>query len=63
MIRNTYRQVFKDSLMSQDISEDEAGRLIENRTEFKLYAAKQHLKNLKNLEQDGSYHALFQWKS
>ena len=25
--------------MSQDISEDEAGRLIENRTEFKLYAA------------------------
>jgi hypothetical protein len=40
--------------MSQDISENEAGRLIENRTQFKLYAAEQHLKNLENLEQDGS---------
>lgn len=29
------------------VSEDEAGRLIENRTECKLYAAEQHLNNLK----------------
>jgi hypothetical protein len=40
--------------MSHDLSEDEVGRLIENRTEFKLYAAEQHFKNLENLEQDGS---------
>jgi hypothetical protein len=53
MMKNIYRQ-FKYSLMSQGISEDEAGRLIENRMEFKLYAAKQHLKNLKILEQNGS---------
>jgi hypothetical protein len=45
--------------MSQDISEDEAGRLIENRTEFKLYAAEQHLNNLKRLEQKGSNMRLF----
>jgi hypothetical protein len=37
-----------------DISEDEARKLIENRTEFKLYAAAQHLKNLKNIEQSGT---------
>jgi hypothetical protein len=40
--------------MSQEISEDEAGKLIENRTQFKLYAAEQHLKNLTNLERDGT---------
>jgi hypothetical protein len=40
--------------MSIDISEEEALELIENRVKFKLYAAEQHLKNLKILEQDGS---------
>jgi hypothetical protein len=45
--------------MSQDISEEEAGRLIENRTEFKLYAAEQYLNNLKRLEQKGSNMRLF----
>ncbi|MFZ0510951.1 MAG: hypothetical protein WAM14_05045, partial [Candidatus Nitrosopolaris sp.] len=40
--------------MSSDISEEEALELIENRVKFKLYAAEQHLKNLKILEQDGS---------
>jgi hypothetical protein len=45
--------------MSQEISEDEARRLIENRTEFKLYAAEQHLNNLKRLEQRGSDMRLF----
>ena len=59
MIKNIYRQVFKYSLMSQDILEDEAGRLIENRTEFKLYAAEQHLNNLKRLEHKGSNMRLF----
>jgi len=42
-----------------EISEDEAGKLIENRTEFKLYAAEQHLNNLKRLEQKGSNMRLF----
>jgi hypothetical protein len=59
MIINIYRQVFKSSLMSQGISEDEAERLIENRTEFKLYAAEQHLNNLKRLEHKGSNMRLF----
>ena len=40
--------------MSPDISEEDATELIENRVKFKLYAAEQHLKNLKKLEQDGS---------
>jgi hypothetical protein len=40
--------------MSHDLSEDEAGKLLENRTEFKLYAAEQHLNNLKRFEQEGS---------
>jgi hypothetical protein len=34
MVKNIYRRVFEDSLMSQQISEDEAGKLIKNRTEF-----------------------------
>jgi hypothetical protein len=37
-----------------DISEDEAGKLIENGTEFKLYAAKHHLNNLKDIDQSGT---------
>jgi hypothetical protein len=47
-------RVFNRRLMSQDISEDEAGKLLENRTKFKLFAAEQHLNNLKRLEQEGS---------
>jgi hypothetical protein len=54
LVKNIYRLVFKRRHMSQDISEDEAGKLLENRTEFKLYAAQQHLNNLKMLEQKGS---------
>ena len=53
MVKNIYRRVFKRRHMSQDLSEEQAGELIENRMEFKLYAAKQHLKNLRNLEQEG----------
>jgi hypothetical protein len=45
--------------MSHDLSEDEAGRLIENRTESKMYAAEQRLNNLKRLEQKGSNMRLF----
>jgi hypothetical protein len=45
--------------MSHDLSEDEAGRLIENRMESKMYAAEQRLNNLKRLEQKGSNMRLF----
>lgn len=54
MVKNVYRLVVKDRLMSEDISEEQARELIENRTKFKLYAAQQHLNNLKMLEQKGS---------
>jgi hypothetical protein len=40
--------------MSHDLSQQESEELIRNRTKFKLYAAQQHLKNLKNLEQSGT---------
>jgi hypothetical protein len=40
--------------MSHDLSQQESEELIGNRTKFKLHAAAQHLKNLKNLEQDGT---------
>jgi len=40
--------------MSQEMSEEEAGRLLENRMEFKLYVAKRHLNNLRRFEQEGS---------
>jgi hypothetical protein len=46
--------MFKRRIISYDISEEEARELMENRVKFKLYAAEQHLKNLKNLEQNGS---------
>lgn len=49
--------------MSHDLSEDEAGRLIENRTESKMYAAEQRLNNLKRLEQKGSNMRLFKESS
>jgi hypothetical protein len=54
LVKNIYRLVFKRRHMSPDISEDEAGKLLANRTEFKLYAVEQHLNNLKMLEQKGS---------
>jgi hypothetical protein len=40
--------------MSTDMSEQQASQLLENRVEFKIYAAEHHLKNLKTLEQRGS---------
>jgi hypothetical protein len=51
--------VFKGCLISHDISEDEATKLIEDRMEFKLYVADQHLNNLKRLEQKCSNIRLF----
>jgi hypothetical protein len=36
-----------------DLSEEDAAKLIENRVNFKLYAAEQHLNNLKTLNQNG----------
>jgi Cthe_2314-like HEPN len=36
-----------------DLSEEDATKLIENRVNFKLYAAEQHLNNLKTLNQNG----------
>jgi hypothetical protein len=54
LVKYIYLRVFKSLLMSHDLSEDEAGKLLENRTEFKLYAAEQHLNNLKRFEQEGS---------
>jgi hypothetical protein len=35
--------------MLHDISEEEARELMENRVKFKIYAAEQHLMNLKIL--------------
>jgi hypothetical protein len=52
MLKNIYHRVFKRRLMSHGLSQQEAEELIGNRTKFKLYTAEQHLKNLKNLEQD-----------
>ncbi|MDP9288723.1 MAG: hypothetical protein M3P08_11070 [Thermoproteota archaeon] len=43
----------KRYLVSHDISEEDATKLVEDRAKFKLYAAEQHLKNLINLEQNG----------
>jgi hypothetical protein len=46
--------------LSHDISSDDAKELLENRVKFKLYAAQQHLNNLKILQQNNESIRSFQ---
>jgi hypothetical protein len=53
IVKSIYGEPLKKYLVSYDISEEDATKLVEDRAKLKLYAAEQHLKNLMNLEQNG----------